>query len=400
MVSMVYDNKIFFIDRFMEHSVNTYKALYEIISKNNNFSLFFIGSDDNNPKIFSNQGMKNALKVWSQGDFVRKILKHLISDKPEIAHFSFELKTFGSLLQAIKFPLLLFLIRLIKTRILLTLYIVLFYKNGSNWELPSYFESKIPKFLIKILAKIFIKTICILSNRIVVATYEGKSCLIEYYGIDERKVDVIQLGVSTNTVLDNTLQEKYTKLFSKNNIILYYGVISPRKNYETVIKAMSILSEKLPNHILVIVGKAPKEFKNYEQNLQKLTKNLRLENKVFFLGYVPNSEVDELFNLAEMALYVYNPMPDSTTALSSAIQHNIPVIVSDIGIFKEILPDTSALFVSPGNAIELSDAIFKLATNVQLRNKFKDEMISLSQKFTWKQTATKYFNLYQKLLSS
>lgn len=391
--------KIFYIDRFIEHSVDTYNALHELISQNNEYEIFFIGSDDNKPNIFSNQNIKNSKKVWSKGDFLKKIFMHVYINKPDLVHFSFELKTFGSLLESIKFPILLFFIRMTKIKIVLTLYIVLFYKNDSGWELPNYFTSKIPKVLIKILVKTFIRTICRLSHKVIVATHEGKECLVEYYGISEKKIDVIQLGVSQNTgIINQKIQEKYSKLFHGKNIILYYGVISPRKNYETVIRSLKSVSEKLPKHVLVIVGKASKEFESYEGELHELSRQLNLEQRIFFLGFIDKNDIDVLFRMAEMALYVYHPMPDSTTALTSAIQYNVPVIVSDIGIFREILSDNSALFVEPGNEVELTNAMLELSSNSQLRNQMRLEMQLLAKKFTWQKTASMYLEVYRKLL--
>lgn len=391
--------KIFYVDRFIKYSTKMFEVLWKVSLQEKNYQIFFLGPDDKKPILFSNQKVSNALKIWSSGDYVRKIFRYLLKNVPDIVHFTFELRTYGPIWAAIRFPILLFLIRRTKIKIVVSLFNVWFYKDNSKWELPDYFPIKIPRFFIKFIIRSFFKAICNLSHKIVVGTYEAKSCLTEYFGIDKEKIEVIQFGVSqTRNLIDSSIQKKYRELFSDKKIILYFGVISPRKNQEVAIKAFKIISEKIPDYVLVIAGKSTTEFESYEKNLRKLVGDLNLEQKVFFTGFIDDDDIDVLFQMAEMVLYIYLPMSDSTYSITLAIENDVPIIVSNIKIFKEILSDKSALFVEPKNEIQLSDAMLKLSTNHLLRNQIQEELKSIAEKLSWENIARQYLKLYENLL--
>lgn len=390
--------KICFVDRFIIHSTKMFESLQEIISQNDDYQISFLGPNDNNQLLFSDQFVKNSKKIWSSGNYILRIYKYLRSMHPNVVHFIFESRTYGPFLSSLKFPILLFLVRLSKIKIAITLHSVLFYRVGTKWEIPYYLPSKIPTSILKPFVRLFYRIICTLSNKIIVGTDESKSCLTQYYGINEDKIEVIRFGIlPVEKIIDKKIEEKYRKLFQNKKIILYFGVISPRKNQDLVIRSFKSISEKIPEYIMIIAGKATEEFSFYEKEIRLLSTNLKLDDRIFFTGFIDNEEASVLFDMADMILYIYHPMPDPASAFTFAIQHAKPTIVSNIAIFREILSEKSTLFVEPEDEIQLANAIFQLATNKELRSQFEYEMQLLSRKFTLQEEAKKHLEIYQKL---
>jgi len=391
---------IFYADRFVRYSANIVNCLQQILSDNKDYVIAFLGPDDKNIHFLSNQQISNARKVWTPGHYVRRIYKYIKNKKPDLIHFSFELRTFGTVKSAIRFPLLLFLISRTRTKIVVTLHNILIFKKKSEWAIVEDLHFKIPKFLLINLLSLFIKTICKFSNEIVVTTHANKIGLAEFYGINIKKIKVIPEGFSTEEKPINLKKkEKFLEQFNNKKIILAFGVITPRKGLVNIIKAFRKINERLPNHILVIAGRTNPDFNFYENMLHQLSKNLNLDKKIFFTGFVDNDEVEILFDMAEIVLYLYHPSPAGTGALSFAIQHGKAAIVSNTDTFKEVLGENEALFVEPNDEIHIANTIFELATNEKLRNQLQQKIRAIVANRSWNQVAQEHFDLYKKILS-
>ena len=296
-----------------------------------------------------------------------------------------------------KFPILLALTKMYKIKIVVGFVTILVFKKNSKWEIVPYIPFKFPKFLLKIFIKIFIKLIASLSNKIIVLTNESKLGLVEYYGVENKKIEVIHLGVSEKIKeLNQEKHKKFEKLFEGKKIILCFGVISPRKGQESAVKAFKKIAQKLPNHVLVITGKSPPYFRSYEKNLHELSQSLK--NQIVFTGFVDDDEVQVLFEMCEMALYLYQPMSGSTYALTFAIQHRKPVIVTNLDIFYEMLGKEQAEFVETDNDDQLTNAILKLSNNENLRIEFSEKMDKVAKKFSWEKMASKHIKVYEKII--
>lgn len=392
--------KIFYADRFVRYSAIIFECLQQIVSRNKDYEIIFLGPDDKNIHFLSNQQISNAKKVWTPGHYVRKIYKYIKNHKPDLIHFSFELRTFGTVKSAIRFPLLLYLISRTRTKIVVTLHNILIFKKKSEWTVVEDLHFKIPKFLLINLVRLFIKTICKFSNEIVVTTHANKVGLAEFYGVNIKKIKVIPEGFSTEEKPINLQKkEKFLKQFNNKKIILAFGVITPRKGLVNIINAFRKINEGLPNHILVIGGRTNPDFNFYENMLHQLSKNLNLDKKIFFTGFVDNDEVEILFDVAEITLYVYHPSPAGTGALSYAIQHGKPAIVSKTDTFKEVLGENEALFVDPDDEKQLADTILELATNKNLRSQLQQKIKAIVDRRSWNEVAHDHLNLYEKILA-
>ena len=388
--------KIFFVDRYISYSTNLFTSL-EQIAQTNDFDLSFIGPKQVNLEKFSTNILPNTKRIWTHDNYNKQIYDFIKKEKPDLTHFSFELKTFGTIGSLWKFPYLLFLLKN-RTKLVLTLHNILVFNINGKWDIQSYFLKKIPKFLIKFFLKIFFKIICGLSEKIIVGTFIGKKALVEFYGIEEKKIEVIQFGILDKNEINTSKQDKFQKLFLNKKVILCFGVISPRKGQDVIIKAFEKIEHSLPNHILVIAGKAPNEFYYYEKNLHKISENLKKKNKIYFTGLVDDDEIDILFDLSEVAMYLYRPMSSSTYALTYALQYEKPVIASKLETFFEILGKDYPLLVDFDDIESHANSIQSLCNNADMQHDLKQKMGLLKKQFSWNNSAKKNLEIYKKLL--
>lgn len=116
----------------------------------------------------------------------------------------------------------------------------------------------------------------------------------ESFRLPSQKVKVMGHGINTEIFkpLENRVENKVFK-------ILTVGRISPIKDIKTLIKAVAELKNK--NYELQIVGGAgTQEQEKYFQEVKDLVVELKIDDKVKFVGSVPNREVLKYYQEADL----------------------------------------------------------------------------------------------------
>ena len=392
--------KIFFIDGLINISAaQIFLFLQKIISDKKDFELFFLSSKNDAAKWPYTQFPLNLIRMWENDSYVRKLFTFFKNNKSSVIHLFFELRMFGTLKSAIRFPFLLYLLKRTNAKIILTLYNPFIFRKENRWQIIDNVPFNIPTFIMKVLIHLYVKSICGSSHKIIVENNIVKSVLVEYFDITSDKIIVINHGVPQDKrVILTTAREKYHDKFSNKKIILCFGVISPRKGQSNAIRAFKIIEDKLPNHILVIAGRRTPEFQLYEKSLLNTIAELNLQKKVFFLGEIGEEEVNVLFEISDIALFPYHPAIYGSGAFSFALQYEKPSIVTSIDTFKEILGDDGGIFVDPNDDEQLAEAIFKLSTDFKLREEIIDNMKTISKSRSCDIVASKHFEIYKQIL--
>ena len=402
--------KIFLIDGLINISAaQIFLFLQKIISDKKDFELFFLSSKNDEAKWPYAQFPLNLIRIWENGSYVRNLFTFFKNNKSSVIHFFFELRTFGTLKSAIKFPFLLILLKIINTKIILTMYNPFIFRKENSWQIIDNIPFNVPTFIMKVLIHLYVKSICGLCHKIIVENNIVKSGLVEYFDITSDKINVINNAVPQDIAnlppeqqikqaILTTTREKYYDKFSNKKIILCFGVISPRKGQSNAIRAFKIIEDKLPNHILVIAGRRTPEFQLYEKSLLNTIAELNLQKKVFFLGEIGEEEVNVLFEISDIALFPYHPAIYGSGAFSFALQYEKPSIVTSIDTFKEMLGDDGGVFVDPNDDDQLAKAMFKLSTDFKLREEIMDKMKSISKSRSCDIVASKHFEIYKQIL--
>lgn len=132
------------------------------------------------------------------------------------------------------------------------------------------------------------------------------------------------------------------------------GRLHPDKDQKTLISAFAKVAAKLPNAILVILGKG-----RLEQNLKQQVKELQLQDRVLFPGVVPHAV--NYFKAFDSFVLSSDYEPFGMVLLEAIIAE-VPVIATDAGGAREIIKDKRWLFkVADVNKLtELMLAIYAL----------------------------------------
>ncbi len=169
--------------------------------------------------------------------------------------------------------------------------------------------------------------------------------------------------------------------------VYYIGQLYPWKGVDVLVEAM----RSVTGAELVVVGGLPPE--PDLDRLKRLAKNLSLEDRVSFRGFVPPSELD--VERAKADLFVI-PLLDSTTArlftsplkLFEAMASGRPVVASDFPSIREILSnEVNALLVPPGDPLALAGAIERLLRDSALSARLAARAFEDVKAYSWDRRA-------------
>lgn len=391
--------KIFLVDGLSNVSAaQIYEKLLKETSADRKYEFYFVVPEEQIIRWPYKNPPPNVRGIWNHKGFIKKLYEFFKREKPSLIHIFFEIRMFGPLISAIKLPLLLLLIKTLKSKIVLTLYSPFIIKKTSEWVLLNEIPLNLPRSILKILIVLYVKIICGLSDKIIVETDIIKIGLIEFYHVKLDKIIVIKNAVLSQTVeLNREKKDAIIKKFKDKKIILCFGVISPRKGQNYAIEAFNLIREKLPNHILIIAGLRVPEFTDYEKKMQGRIEELNLRERVLILGPIEDDEVNIFFEIADMALYPYLPAIYGSGAFSFALQYKTPSIVSKIDTFQEILNGKGALFCEPGNPNQLSELIIKI-TNEEVKKQLRAEMRFISELRSCENISNEHLRVYQEVI--
>ncbi|MFV9567104.1 glycosyltransferase family 4 protein [Thermoanaerobacter mathranii] len=217
-----------------------------------------------------------------------------------------------------------------------------------------------------------------------------KSDIIKYFNVQEEKIMRIYNGYDKNLFFprDNAKSYIYEK-YKVEDYILAVGASYPHKNYDTLIKAISLISDK--NVSLIIVG-GRNEYRNY---LKKLTRELNLADKVLFIEYVPQEDLPYFYSAAKCLVYPSLYEGFGLPPLE-AMACGCPVITSNTSSLPEVVGDAGVM-VNPYNVEEIARAIDLVLSNENLRREMIEKGLKQVQKFSWRKTAEEIYKVIKEI---
>jgi glycosyltransferase involved in cell wall biosynthesis len=122
-------------------------------------------------------------------------------------------------------------------------------------------------------------------------------------------------------------------------------------------------------------------------------------NDLVNLGTVPDAELAGWYHAADA--FVFPSVNEGWgLAVLEALATGLPVLATDIEVFREYLTDETALLVPPRNAEKLASALVSLATDAHLRDRLARAGPEVAGRFTWEACATRHIAIYRAVADS
>lgn len=193
-----------------------------------------------------------------------------------------------------------------------------------------------------------------------------------------------------------------TELHAKNNsanfrLLTVCRLSEPRKNVDSVLRALSKLKERY-NFTYTIVGDG------YLRNeLEKLSINLGINDRVEFKGFIPHDEIKNLFMISDLFVLASSISADSHEGFGivylEANACGTPVLAARLaGAIEAVDDGVSGLLVDKTDEESIYIALEKiLSGKVQFDSKLCRRF---AQKFTWSNVVKHTLQYYESALHS
>jgi glycosyltransferase involved in cell wall biosynthesis len=224
------------------------------------------------------------------------------------------------------------------------------------------------------------------AQKIVAVSQNTKDDLVKFYQLPEKKIAVIYNGFDQHRFHTNlaksTNQKVKDKYQIKGDYLVYLGTLQPRKNLESLIKALPEIINKHPKIKLVVIGKKGWLY----STIFSLVESLGLQEKVIFTGFVPDEEVP--FLIASAKVFVLPSLYEGfgITALE-AMACGVPVVVSRVSSLPEVVGEAGLYIDNPKNYAQIAQQINKILADEKIAKTLVEKGLGQVKKFSWENCA-------------
>ncbi|RMF57470.1 MAG: glycosyltransferase [Calditrichaeota bacterium] len=240
------------------------------------------------------------------------------------------------------------------------------------------------------------------STRLVVMTEKGKELLKKVYKVPEDFIDVIPHGIPEVPFIDpNFYKDKFG--VEGNYVLLTFGLLSPNKGIEYVIKALPSVIQKIPNLVYIILGAThpnlvKKEGEAYRLQLQQMARDLGVEKHVvFYNAFVSPEELNEFIGAADIYITPYlNKAQITSGTLSYAFGCGKAVISTPYWHAEELLKDGRGMLVPFRDSEAIADAIIDLLQDEKKLHAIRKQAFLEGRRMLWKNVVRDYHESFMK----
>lgn len=256
-------------------------------------------------------------------------------------------------------------------------------------------HNKVLDLALRFYVLFFGKIIFSIPNRITVYSDTLKKYFHDAH-ISQEKVEIIPTGVNINKFNPDVNCADVRKEFGISEstmLILFVGLLLPRKNVPLIIDLMKSLVVYRPNTVMLIVGDDQYNSGYMEKYRDMVPKEL-LNKNVVFTSY--RKDIPQLMNACDIFILPSKGegMPG---VLMEAAACGKPIVTSDIdgGTSDIVKHGENGFLAKPGNLESFLKYTKMLIDNDILRKKMGDASLEKIKKFDWDVVTSKYEELYK-----
>jgi len=208
---------------------------------------------------------------------------------------------------------------------------------------------------------------------------------------DYAKIKIVPFGID----IERFNPEKFTKdkdrVFTLGFIKHFKEIYAPGD----VVKAFSLVSKKIPDSHLIMIGDG-----DLKDELKRLVKKLKLQDKVELLDYIPYEKVPSY--LSKMDVFLMPSLHDSFGVSAIEAQAmQVPVVATNVEGIPEAIQDKKTGFLVPVHSPEkIAEKVLLLARNRNLRLKMGERGREfVKENYVWERNAGVVLKVYEEIIS-
>jgi len=227
------------------------------------------------------------------------------------------------------------------------------------------------------------------SAAVIAVSQSTRRDIINFYNLPAEKIHVIYEGYDPQFYHSYQDSQAVTRVYGIGPYIYYSGNILPHKNIARLIRAFGLIAPKVP-HQLVLQGRRDPV---YAAELETLVRELNLEGKVVFLGYVPLNHLPYLYSGATVFVTVSLSEGFGLPPLE-AMACGTPVVASRVSSLPEVVGDAGIL-ADPNDTEQIAEVLLQVIKHPALRAELAQKGVKRAALFSWSKTARQTLEVLQ-----
>ena len=235
-----------------------------------------------------------------------------------------------------------------------------------------------------------------LSARVAVMTSHGRDLLRSVHGLADDRIDVIPHGIPDTPFIDPEFHKRRLG-FAGSNLLLTFGLLSPGKGIEHVIRAMPEIAARHPAAVYVVAGAThPRllrdEGERYRESLVALAADLGVAEHVMFCNrYLEMDELLSFIGAADVYVTPYLAEEQVTSGtLAYAFGCGTAVVSTPYHHAAELLADGRGMLVPFRDSAAIAHAVCGLLDDDIRRQAMRTQGWLLGREMIWTRVAARY----------
>jgi glycosyltransferase involved in cell wall biosynthesis len=235
-----------------------------------------------------------------------------------------------------------------------------------------------------------------LSTRLVVMAERGRRMLQEIYEAPAAKIDLIAHGIPDVGFVDPTYFKDQFGVEGKV-VLLTFGLLSPNKGIEYVLKALPPILAEFPDVVYIVLGAThPNELREhgeaYRVSLEILAKKNRIEkNVIFYNDFVDLENLKEFIGAADLYITPYlNEAQITSGTLAYAFGAGKAVVSTPYWHAAELLAEDRGVLVPFRDAPAIAREVIGLLRDDTRRHGIRKNAYRIGREMVWSNVAQLY----------
>lgn len=247
-----------------------------------------------------------------------------------------------------------------------------------------------------------LEEIATLSDRLIVMSEQSAEMLKEIYAVPTEKIDVIPHGVPDLPFMDPNYFKDIFGVVGKS-VMLTFGLLSPNKGIENVIRALPSILAMHPNLVYIVSGAThphlrKREGERYRESLLALAKDLGVTDSLILSNrFVSAEELIQHVGAADIYITPYRHEAQAVSGtLAIALGAGKAIVSTPYWHAKELLAEGRGILVPFDDPGAIAAAILRLLNSDEERHAMRKRAYLYSRETTWPKTARAYMASFQR----
>lgn len=234
------------------------------------------------------------------------------------------------------------------------------------------------------------------ASTLIVMAEKGREILMRVHGIAHARIAVVPHGVPDRPlVAADSMKPKFG--FGGHRVLLTFGLLSPNKGIETLIRALPAIVAAHPDTLYVVLGAThphlvAREGEAYRDSLKNLAAELGVESAVRFIdGFIDQEKLLDYLQAADIYVTPYlNETQITSGTLSYAVSLGRPVVSTPYWHAAELLADGSGVLVPFGDSRRFAEEIITLLDDPRRLAEIGRRAYEMGRGMLWARLAEAY----------